>query len=689
MTSVLHDTVGVLKSPEDSSSIHIDTILSRSQNNHPNSGISSESYYHVIIHKITKESEHGPYRFPTPEQVFEEFYSCRHNSFWLDSSTGETRIRLDGVQRESSDVEMERDGCPIMNNSRFSIMGSDDGPLSRKIEYFGREHSTEQQGLYVTSGLGDAFDSNASREPDESGVLDMNILQYLRKELIKEQELVQTVNIATFCANSTRPGIILSTVHEFDDNDNCIPFNYRGGYVGYLGYEVRHDCSDGVSATHNESFQSDRTNPNVPTAAFLFADRSLLYDHLLDEWYIIGLAKGTFNKDLNVTTDTSVEKTITWIQDIAAKIGSLAVRQPLPGIDRLTKKIDLIHDLDVSFSPNRSKEQYQMDITRSHDEIRRGESYELCVTNQLTAELELRKLPLKKDHESPFGLYKFLRRRNPAPFSAFFSLYPKQESVDSPSRSSAQLSLCCSSPERFLCMTKARSQISHPLSLKACDFVVESKPIKGTAGRYTGPADNKEQLDFIQKVDSEIAAGLKQSVKDRAENLMIVDLLRNDLGRVCKVGTVHVPKLMEIESYATVHQMVSTVRGVVDGHTTNAIDVIEACFPGGSMTGAPKHRTMEILHDIEQGVSRGPYSGCLGYISLNGCMDMNIIIRTAVLTPSESFDKLTEVWQVSIGCGGAITALSNSNDEYEEMLLKSRAVRAAISEWSQNRGQRQ
>ena len=188
-------------------------------------------------------------------------------------------------------------------------------------------------------------------------------------------------------------------------------------------------------------------------------------------------------------------------------------------------------------------------------------------------------------------------------------------------------------------------------------------------------------------IDSRIAADLKDSVKDRAENLMIVDLLRNDLGRVCQVGSVHVPKLMHIESYATVHQMVSTVRGTLDGETTHAIDAIEACFPGGSMTGAPKQRTMEILNDIEDGVSRGPYSGCLGYISLNGCMDMNIVIRSAVLTPlsstnvNEEATKNTEKWKASIGCGGAITALSDSDDEYEEMLLKSRVVRRTISDW--------
>lgn len=318
-----------------------------------------------------------------------------------------------------------------------------------------------------------------------------------------------------------------------------------------------------------------------------------------------------------------------------------------------------------------------MDISRSHDEIRKGKSYELCVTNQLNTELELPMLSTKDVHESPFELYKLLRRQNPAPFSSFFSLFPKEASTKGRQKAcTAQMSICCSSPERFLSMKKAT---------KARDFIVESKPIKGTAARYSVPSSiTEDQQAFVEKIDAEIAARLKESVKDRAENLMIVDLLRNDLGRVCKVGSVHVPKLMHIESYATVHQMVSTVRGTVDGYTTNAIDVIEACFPGGSMTGAPKHRTMEILDEIEQGVSRGPYSGCLGYISLNGCMDMNIVIRTAILTHSEGRHS-AEQWKASIGCGGAITALSNSNDEYEEMLLKSRAVRAAISEWAQSR----
>ena len=188
--------------------------------------------------------------------------------------------------------------------------------------------------------------------------------------------------------------------------------------------------------------------------------------------------------------------------------------------------------------------------------------------------------------------------------------------------------------------------------------------------------------------DRELAHQLHSSVKDRAENLMIVDLLRNDLSQVCETGSIHVSKLMDIESFATVHQMVSTIRGTLS-ENKNTIEVLKACFPGGSMTGAPKLRTMELLHDIEERASRGPYSGCLGYISLNGCMDMNIIIRTAVLTPEWSTQEASspnrqqnDMWKVSIGAGGAITALSQAHDEYNEMKLKASAIIGAVADWA-------
>lgn len=599
----------------------------------------SESRHHVIIHKLGL-GDFSP--SPIPEQVFEEIYGSRHNSFWLDSSTGEITLKTNDIINKHSDVQVDKDGCPIASNSRFSIMGSDDGPSSRKIEYFGREHSPEQRGLRVTS---------SSAEDGESfEMLDMSILTYLRKQLVEKRELNNSVKTVSFAPDSAEWEITNTT-------DESFPFHFRGGYVGYLGYEIRYEClNDGCRGDHCLTFETGITNPQVPSAAFLFADRSLLYDHLLGDWYVIAVAPDE---------RASIEKTLSWIQSISTSITSIGQQKIISGSDdkNLPKE-----SAAIEFTPNRSREQYLRDLLRSHDEIRKGESYELCVTNQLTAELNLARLSTKRAHDTPLDLYKQLRRRNPAPFSSFFNLFQKDSSLHA---LSAQVSICCSSPERFLSMRKASNFED------TGNFVIESKPIKGTAARYTGPGSSNK--------DQESAIRLKHSIKDRAENLMIVDLLRNDFGRVCKVGSVHVPKLMHIESYATVHQMVSTVRGTVDGSITNAIDVIEACFPGGSMTGAPKHRTVEILDEIEQGVSRGPYSGCLGYISLNGCMDMNIIIRTAVLTPSEAKDDASEAWKVSIGCGGAITALSDSNDEYDEMLLKSRAVREAISEWAQSR----
>ena len=600
---------------------------------------SKTSHRQIYIHKLEGQSSSSSH----PEEVFQELFSSRENSFWLDSSTGKTQLGNDE----------DNEGCPIISNSRFSIMGSNDGPLSRKIEYFGIEHPKEKRGLRVTSNSGNT----------ETSTIDTDILSYLRQTLIEDGGFSDHVHMVSF--NETEGD---QTFHAATDNE--LPFDYRGGYVGFLGYELRHitQCSlfeleGGHGCTINDSDASrERTNPNVPTAAFFFADRSLLFDHHTGDWYLVGVA----NKD-----EYHIDDMLGWMKCTQSQIEAIGKlpSSTISSSSALNSKN--ANKNAVEFVPNRPKDQYQMDIARSHEEIRNGESYELCVTNQLEAEITLPKRSDKKLHESPFDLYKILRTNNPAPFSAFMNFYNKDD--DDSSDASASLSICCSSPERFL---SVKQDPQHE------NFVVESKPIKGTIARYIGDEGESESSDMVKTINDRIMQELRDSTKDQAENLMIVDLLRNDLGRVCEVGSVHVPYLMNIESYATVHQMVSTVRGNLDGNTSNAIDVIEACFPGGSMTGAPKQRTMEILNKIEEVVSRGPYSGCLGYISLNGCMDMNIIIRSAILTPIPNTDDSMECWKASIGCGGAITALSDSNDEYDEMLLKSRIVRHSISQWA-------
>ena len=227
----------------------------------------------------------------------------------------------------------------------------------------------------------------------------------------------------------------------------------------------------------------------------------------------------------------------------------------------------------------------------------------------------------------PLRAYRALRARNPAPFAALLRL--------------GEQSVLSSSPERFLRVDR--------------DGVVESRPMKGTAARAAEPFE-----------DACRAAELRRDRKTRAENLMIADLVRNDLGRVSALGTVEVPALMSVEPYATVHQMVTVVRGRLR-EGCDAIDCVRAAFPPGSMTGAPKLRTLEILDRLE-GRPRGVYSGALGFFAVNGTADLNVVIRTLVA----SSDGL------SVGAGGAIVAASDPEAELEEMLLKARSVLATV-----------
>lgn len=270
--------------------------------------------------------------------------------------------------------------------------------------------------------------------------------------------------------------------------------------------------------------------------------------------------------------------------------------------------------IQADFTP----ESYQRAVQRVIDYILSGDIFQANLAQRFYGELG--------PADTPFALYRRLRAINPAPFAAYLNC--------------GQTVVACASPERFLKLQAGQ---------------VETRPIKGTRPRGHNPAE-----------DQRLADELLASEKDRAENVMIVDLLRNDLARVCQPASVHVPELCMLESFASVHHLISTVTGTLRPGT-DSVALLQACFPGGSITGAPKVRAMEIIAELEP-TPRGPYCGSIGYLGFNGDMDLNISIRTMVLNGNK----------VSFHAGGGIVADSDPVAEYLETLAKARLLFEAL-----------
>jgi para-aminobenzoate synthetase len=299
----------------------------------------------------------------------------------------------------------------------------------------------------------------------------------------------------------------------------------------------------------------------------------------------------------------------TWLRRTGARLAALAstsLRRVAAG-DVALGEVGLRH----------GRAQYLKLIAACHEAIKEGESYEVCLTNMVVG----------KSTIHPWSAYQVLRAESPAPFASWLRF--------------ADLFVLSTSPERFIRVSADRE--------------VESRPIKGTRPR-----------GLSTEQDRDLREELAASEKDRAENLMIVDLVRNDLGSCAQPGSVSVPTIFDVESYAYVHQLVSTVRARLR-EDVSAVDCVRAAFPGGSMTGAPKLRTMQIIDELEEG-ARGIYSGALGYFSLNGAADLAMVIRTLVITPDK----------VSFGVGGAITALSDGAAEFEETIVKASAITSVL-----------
>ncbi len=440
--------------------------------------------------------------------------------------------------------------------ARFSFIGDARGPLGATVAYDvkARELTVERGG-----------ETEVLREP---------ILDYLERELAR-----------------LRPPAA------------DLPFDFDCGFAGYLGYELKADC--GADQVHRST---------LPDAAFVFADRMLAFDHEQGHTYLLCL----HSSGDEAAAETWLSATAARLTDLAAAVGEGASGEGSPEPPRCcSAEPSPDAPPPTTFRLARPPQRYLEDIAACKEHLLEGDSYEICLTNSIEAELDV----------DPLALYMELRRVNPAPFASYLRC--------------GDLAVLSSSPERFLRVDGEGG--------------VETKPIKGTCRRGDSASE-----------DARLAEDLRTSPKNRAENLMIVDLMRSDLGAVCEVGSVEVPALMEVETYETVHQLVSTVRGQLRADR-GATDCVRSCFPPGSMTGAPKLRTMEILDELE-GRARGIYSGAIGYFGLGGGCDLSVTIRTIVLAGSAA----------TIGAGGAIVLQSEAQNELEEAILKARAPMHAI-----------
>ncbi len=404
------------------------------------------------------------------------------------------------------------------------------------------------------------------------------------------------------------------------ESSHALP-RFRLGWVGWLGYELG-AATVGTPAHH----------ARTPDAAVLEIDRCLAFDH----------ARKTVSLVMRSTGDAASDATELnlWHVQVLAALSAAAdpaVAAHPAGPAETPSSAETPDPADAGSAPQHAAphasgtrptvdwrhrpERYTELIAQCQAAIHRGDAYQLCLTNEIRVGFA------PHEHPDPLDTYLRLRASSPTHHGGFVRV--------------GDVSLLSASPEQFLAVTAG----GH----------VTTKPIKGTRRRASGLAR-----------DLELRAELESSAKERAENLMIVDLMRNDLGKISTLGSVSVSKLLSVESYAHVHQLVSTIESQL-AHGLSAVDAVQACFPAGSMTGAPKISAMATLHELEQG-PRGIYSGVFGYFGLDGAADLAMVIRSIVL----------DVTGASIGTGGGITALSIAAEEIEETQIKAAALLAVL-----------
>ncbi|MFL0796596.1 MAG: aminodeoxychorismate synthase component I [Cellvibrionaceae bacterium] len=384
-------------------------------------------------------------------------------------------------------------------------------------------------------------------------------------------------------------------------------FPFAGGAIGFMSYEL---------GRHIEKTPQRTASPlQLPDMIMGFYDWAIIQDHKQQQSWL--LQNPTADKQCIAEVSQSIEQLSTekGFTESLKKDSSEESTNPFR--------------LQQSFSPEQSKESYQQALAKIERYILAGDCYQVNYTQRFSA-------PYKGDL---LDAYLTLRETVPSPYSAFIELGDKGNGTNNGNKPE-QLTILSLSPEQFIEVKNRKAR---------------TRPIKGTSPRHDHP-----------KTDKQAADALLTSPKDRAENVMIVDLLRNDFSKSCKVGTVKTPELFALQSFRNVHHLVSTVTGELRDEKT-PVDLLKGCFPGGSITGAPKKRAMEIINELEP-CQRSLYCGSVVYFSDCGRMDSNITIRTLLAD-----NKNIHCWG-----GGGITVESNTNAEYQESLDKVTALMKAL-----------
>ncbi|MCJ7670341.1 MAG: aminodeoxychorismate synthase component I [Dehalococcoidia bacterium] len=401
--------------------------------------------------------------------------------------------------------------------------------------------------------------------------------------------------------------------------DHCpAPVPFLGGAVGYFSYDLCHFVERLPSATIDDL--------KLPESYFAFYDTIVAFDHLEGKAYLVATGFPEMEEGQRLRrARMRLEEMKDWLCPSHSVVTVSRSSEQSEGEAKQSCDRDCFvataprndrQNKEIMLKSNFTPEEYMKAVNRVREYIAAGDVFQVNLSQRFEADL---KIP-------PYELYKRLRTVNPAPFASYLN-FPG-------------VAIVSASPERFL---------------KVQNDLVETRPIKGTRPRGR---------DSVE--DERLAHELIHSTKDRAENVMIVDLERNDLGRVCHYGTVKVTELAILETFPTVFHLTSTVMGRLRRGKSN-IDLLKATFPGGSITGAPKVRAMEIIDELEP-TKRSVYTGSIGYLSFNEDMDINIVIRTFLIKEGKAY------FQV----GGGIIYDSDPEAEYMETLDKARALILAL-----------